>query len=292
MSIQSTIEAVAQTLPPSTRRIAEVVRERPAIVLESTISDLAMRCETSEASVVRFCRALGLSGYSQLKIELATELGREFAQFGPSLNYGSDIAATDSLREMAAKISSLEILAIQETVARLDYDALERVVSAVDASDRVLLFGVGASHFIAEDLQHKLFRIGRNAFVLGDPHEALAAAALPGARTVAIGFSHRGETQETVAFLREAARSGASTVGVTSARGSALNEVANETLFTEVRETAFRAGAMVSRIAQLAVVDCVFAGVAQRRFDETVDALKVTREAATRMHGSEKNSEI
>ncbi|WP_022883536.1 MurR/RpiR family transcriptional regulator [Glaciibacter superstes] len=285
MSIQSTIEAVVSTLSPSTRRIADAIRENPSIVLGNTISELATLCQTSEASVVRFCQAIGMSGYSQLKISLATELGREFAQFGESLNYGSDIARTDSLQEMAVKISSLEILAIQETVAKLDFGAVARVVDALDAADRSILFGVGASHFIAEDLQHKLFRIGRNAFALNDAHEAWAGASLLTPNAVAIGFSHMGETKETVNFLRVAREEGAFTVAVTSARESSLVAAAEVSLFTEVRETTFRAGAMVSRIAQLAVVDCVFAGVAQRRFDDTVEALKRTRNATRGARG-------
>lgn len=285
MSIQSTIEAVAATLSPSTRRIADAIRENPSIVLENTISEVAVQCGTSEASVVRFCQAIGLSGYSQLKIRLATELGREFAQFGGSLSYGSDIAPTDSLQEMALKISALEILAIQETIGKLDFEALAKVVSALDLAERIILFGVGASHFIAEDLQHKLFRIGRNAFVLNDAHEASAGAVLLGPQTVAIGFSHMGETKETVKFLRVAGESGAFTATVTSARGSSIAATAEVSLFTEVRETTFRAGAMVSRIAQLAVVDCVFAGVAQCRYEETVEALKRTREATKGPNG-------
>lgn len=285
MSIQSTIEATVGTLSPSLLRVADVIRENPAVVLDSTISELADSCGTSVASVVRFCRAIGLTGYVQLRMALATELGKESAQFGAPMNYGADVSADDSLREVAQKISALEILSIEETIARLDYDALERVVTAIDDAERILLFGVGASQFVAVDLQHKLFRIGRNAFVVGDLHEALAAAALSFVPTVAVGFSHLGETRETLEFLRVARESGARTIGLTSAKGSGMTRLVDEVLFTEVRETTFRAGAMVSRIAQLAVVDCIFAGVARRRYAETVEALKRTRESTRGIRG-------
>lgn len=278
MGVQSTIESVRARLSPSLQQIATVIRENPSIVLDNSINELALACDTSIASVVRFCRAIGLSGYSQLRMRLAAELGKESAQFGGSMTYGSDIAAGDSLHDVAQKIASLEILAIEETVARLDFDALERVVDAIDGARRVLLFGVGASQVVAEDLQHKLFRIGRDAFVLGDPHEARSAAALPVEGVVALGFSHLGETSETVAFLRVAKENGAHTIGLTSSPGSSLATLADDVLFTQVRETDFRAGAMVSRIAQLVVVDCIFAGVAQRRYDFTVEALRRTRE--------------
>jgi hypothetical protein len=160
------------------RLVAEVIGANPRIVLDKTISELAAACATSVASVVRFCRVLGLSGYAQLRMELAAELGREAAQFGGGLTLGAEIASSDSLQDMAAKVAALEMLAIDETVTSLDFAALERVVVALDMAERILLFGIGASRFVAQDLHHKLFRIGRNVFLLADSHEAWSAALL------------------------------------------------------------------------------------------------------------------
>jgi len=222
MGIQSRIEASAPSFTPAMRRIADALRQNPAIVREMTISALAASCDTSVASVVRFCRAIGLSGYAELRMALATELGKEAAQFGATLTLGAEIAQSDSLKEMAAKVASLEMLAIEETVAALDFRALGRIVTALDKAQRILLFGIGASQFVAQDLHHKLFRIGRNAFLMSDAHEAWSAALLSPKGTVAIGFSHSGATADTVQFLDLARESGALTVAVTSVEESAL----------------------------------------------------------------------
>lgn len=286
MSIQSTIEAAASTLPPSLARIAAVIRENPAIVIDKTINELAQECRTSVASVVRFCRAIGLSGYGPLRMALATELGKEAAQFPAWSTSGSEISDEDSLREAISKLASLELLAIEETIAQLDIDVLEAAVTAIDEADRILLFGIGAGQFVATDLAHKLLRVGRNAHALTDPHEAIAATVLRTTPTVAIGFSHGGATGETVRFLESARANGTTTIGITSVKDSPLARAADHALFTEVRESTFRAGAMVSRIAQLALIDCLFIGVAKRRFGETVDALQRTREATRELRNS------
>ncbi|GAB3600413.1 MurR/RpiR family transcriptional regulator [Microbacterium tumbae] len=279
MSIQATIEAAASGLPPSLARIAAVVRENPSIVVDKTINELADECRTSVASVVRFCRAIGFNGYAALRMSLATELGKEAAQFSGRGAFGSEISDEDTLAEAVSKLAALELLAIEETVAQIDLTVLEAAIDAIDAADRILLFGIGASQFVAEDLAHKLLRVGRNAHVPADSHEAMAATVLRPAPTVAIGFSHAGSTAETVRFLRSAAQNGAATIAVTSAKDSPLALAADYALFTQVRESTFRAGAMVSRIAQLALVDCLFVGAAKRRYAETVEALRVTREA-------------
>ncbi|WEK62479.1 MAG: MurR/RpiR family transcriptional regulator [Candidatus Microbacterium colombiense] len=285
MSVQTTIATAAETLPPSLARIARVISDNPTTAVESTISELAELCNTSVASVVRFCRAIGLRGYAALRMALAAELGRESVQFSAPAGFGSEIAVGDSLREAAGKIAALELLAIEETVAGLDYDVLAAAVDAIDQSKRILLFGVGASRLVADDLGHKLLRIGRSAIVLSDAHEASAAAALTAKKSVAIGFSNSGTTNETLRFLRTARAAGTTTIGVTSAADSPLAEAADHALFTHARESRFRAGAMVSRIAQLALVDCIFVGVAQRRHAHTVHALQRTADAAQALRG-------
>ena len=279
MSIQAEIEARRPRLSPSLARVGALLQQEPARALTSTITELAEARDTSVASVVRFCRAIGFSGYADLRVGLAQELGKESAQFADHAGYGGEIAETDTLPELAAKISLLEILAIQETIDSLDYEVLTAAVDRLDAAERILLYGVGASQLVAQDLGHKLLRIGRNAFVPSDSHEALAIAVLAPERTIAVAFSNLGETRETLRFLTAAGQAGATTVGITSSRGSTITTVAGSCLYTAVRETPFRAAAMVSRMAQLAVVDCLFAGVAQRRYGQTVAALRSTREA-------------
>ena len=278
MGIQSSIAALEGRFTPSQKRLADAIRENPSIVLDRSISELAQSCSTSVASVVRFCRVLGLSGYAQLRMSLATELGKEAAQFGANLTLGAEIAQSDTLPEMMTKVASLEMLAIDETVTGIDYEALERIVAALNSAGRILLFGIGASQFVAQDLHHKLMRIGRNAFLLSDAHEAWSTALLSPQNTVAIGFSHSGTTRDTMRYLDLARQNGAMTIAVTGSMDSPLARLADECLVAHARESSIRAGAMVSRIAQLVLVDCLFLGIAHLSYDDTIVALKRTRD--------------
>jgi DNA-binding MurR/RpiR family transcriptional regulator len=281
MSIQSTIEAALPTLSPSERRVAEAIRANPALVLDQTINEVAAAATTSVATVVRFCRAIGIGGYTHLRVQLAAELGKESAQFGDATAFGADIGREDGLPEAIAMIARLEQLAIAETIGNLDLAQIERVAQALDQASRVLMFGVSASFFVAEDLQLKLLRIGRNAFCPRDAHEGWELASLATPHTVAIAFSNSGETPETVRFADLARRHDARLVVVTGAPHSALARLGDEVVVTAAREPTLRAGAMVSRIAQLCVVDILFMALARLRYDDTVRALWLTRQALT-----------
>jgi DNA-binding MurR/RpiR family transcriptional regulator len=272
------IRALLPTLQPSLRRVAEQVLADPARAATLTVTELAAACDTSETTVIRFCKALGLPGYPQLRLALAAEAGRAEGGRGSRV-IGSDIGPGDDMRQVVEKIAFADARAVEETASQLDIAVLERVVDALARARRVDVYGVGASAFAALDFQQKLHRIGRVAFAWNDTHIALTSAALLGPRDVAVGISHTGVTGDTIDALAEARAHGATTVALTNFPRSPIARVADHVLTTAARETTFRSGAMASRLAQLTVIDCLFVGVAQRRYAETLAALEVTRDA-------------
>lgn len=271
-----TIRAALPTLRPAERRVAEAVLRDPAGVAARSISALADQCSTSGATVLRFCRAIGYRHYPDLRLALARETGREEADNGPGARLTGDISPTDSLEQIVAKITYSDARAIEDTAATLDLDSLARAIDAVAGAERIDIYGVGASGFVAQDLHQKLHRIGLLSSVWPDPHAALTSAALLGPSDVAIAISHTGTTIDTIEALRVAAEHRATTIAITNFGRAPLTDHARHVLTTAARETTFRSGAMASRIAQLAVIDCLFVGVAQRSYDRTMRALELT----------------
>lgn len=265
------------SLAPAERRVAERVLSDPVGVAASTISALARDCDTSETTVIRFCRAVGFTGYPSLRLALAAEHGRGAAGAGRELT--GDIAADDDLDKVVAKIAFADARAVEETAQQLDLGALHEVIDALVAARRVDIYGVAASATVALDFQQKLHRIGQVAFAWTDAHLALTSAALLTPGDVAVAISHSGATQDTLDALALAQRCGATTVALTNFPRSPLAQLADHVLTTAARETTFRSGATASRLAQLTVVDCVFVGVAQRTFETTQRALELTHEA-------------
>lgn len=276
------IRAALPSLAPAERRVADIVLADPAQAAELSISALGKQAETSVATVMRFCRAVGIPNYPQLRLALAAAAAREHALGGSRPVPGTDISATDTLGDIVRKIIYNEVRALEDTGSGLDTEALGRAVTAVAAARRIDIFGVGANAFVGQDLHQKLHRIGHMAFVWTDRHAALTATALLGPGDVALAISHSGETEDTVEPLRAAAERGATTIALTNVPRSTLAQSAELVLTTCARETPFRSGATVSRIAQLALIDCLFVGVAQRSFDATTTALEKTYGAVQR----------
>jgi DNA-binding MurR/RpiR family transcriptional regulator len=273
---------IRQSLPnlrPAEARIAEVVLADPAAVVGKTITELAALVGTSQATVVRFCRAVGYAGYPEFRIDLAQATSRRAVEQERANVAHGEIDPDDTLQDVVTKIAFHEARTIEETARMLDLDALEQVAAAVAQAPRIDLFGVGSSGLTAQDLAQKLQRIGLLCFASPDPHVQLQSAALLGPGAVAVGVSHSGLTVETNDALRIAHARGATTVAVTNFPESPLVEHADVVLTTTARETQFRSGALSSRIAQLALVDFLFVRVAQRLYDRTTENLRATYEA-------------
>lgn len=273
------LRAALPALRPSERRVAEFVLSDPGKAVSLSITDLAERCQTSVASVVRCCRSLGFSGYAEFRRELASSVGREQVTLGRFGVSDSDISADDDVQSVVAKIAFHEARAIEATASALDLESLDAVAEAIVAAPRIDIYGVASSGLAALDLQQKLHRIGMVSFAWTDVHLALTSAAVLTPGCVAIGFSHSGLTVEVADGLAAARARGATTVLVTNFPASPIAAEADHVLATSATETLYRPGAMSGRVTQLAVIDFLFVRIAQRLSGRTAEPLQLTYDA-------------
>ncbi|MGH3951841.1 MAG: MurR/RpiR family transcriptional regulator [Pseudonocardiaceae bacterium] len=274
MRIRSLLPGLAR----AEQRVAKVVLEDPSRVARRSITEVAVAADTSETTVTRFCKAIGVGGYPQLRIALAADSARTAARTHRRI--GGDIVESDDLATVVSKVSFADARAVEETADQLALDTLQQVIDAVARAGRIDIYGVGASAFVAADLQQKLHRIGKVSFAWSDTHIMLTSAGALGAGDVAIALSHSGATSDTVEALRSAREHSATTVAVTNFPRSPISKVADHTLTTAARETTFRSGATASRTAQLTVIDCLFVGVARRHGQAAMLALDAAGQAA------------
>ena len=230
--------------------------------------------------MTRFCKAIGVGGYPELRIALAADTARSAARANHDL--GGDIGPDDDLRQVVGKVAFADARAVEETAEQLDVESLQQVVEAVAGARpgrrlRLRRQRVRRRRPPAEAAPHRpdLLRLERHA------HRADLGSGADRARTSRSASRTRASTAETVEALRVAREHGATTVALTNFPRSPITEVADHVLTTAARETTFRSGAMASRIAQLTVIDCLFIGVAQRHVESAKTALEATYEAVS-----------
>ncbi len=275
-------DRVRATLPRLTgalRLVADTVLAEPAAVAELSTAALAARAGVSQASVTRFAQALGLASHQQLRIAVATQLGRATAP-GWSTDLGPVITDDDTVGRVVTVVANADIRAITQTVEQLDLEALDRAARALAAAGRIDVYGVGGSSTTAAELEMRLFRIGAQVRAWPEIHGAATSAALLTDQDVAVAISHSGTTAEVLEPIELARDRGATTIAITSDPRSPLATVADEVLATAVLETSFRSGGLAARHSQLVIADCLYIRVAQLTSDRAGRAIDLTDDIA------------
>ncbi len=283
-ALAAKVRTLAPSMTRSMQRVAETVAADPAGCAALTVTGLAERTGTSEATVVRTARILGYPGYRDLRLALAGLAAQQQSGRAPALT--TDIAVDDPIADVVAKLAYDEQQTLADTAAGLDTVQLGAAVSALAGARRTDIYGVGASGLVAQDLAQKLLRIGLIAHAhASDPHLAVTNAVQLKAGDVAIAITHSGSTGDVIEPLRVAFEHGATTVAITGRPDGAVTQYADHILTTSTaRESELRPAAMSSRTSQLLVVDCLFIGVAQRTYEQAAPALSASYEALAHRH--------
>ncbi|MDE0762097.1 MAG: SIS domain-containing protein [Cellvibrionales bacterium] len=268
--LTQTISDSLTTLRKSERKVAEFVLKDPLTVIRMRIVDLAQHAEVSEPTVVRFCRAVGCSGFQDFKLALAQQLAS-------SPSYGQ-IAVTDqdSTREYTHKVFDTTVDTLLKVRDSLDLETLDAAIAAIYNAQRVEFYGFGASAAVAFDGQHKFFRLQITSAAYADPHlQNMSATSLhPG--DVVIAISQSGRSQALLDSMELVKQAGGIVIGL-SPTDSPVARSASISIHVDAKEDNQIYIPLSSRIAHLAVIDVLAIGVAQKKgpkLDEHLMRLK------------------
>nr|WP_272807521.1 MULTISPECIES: MurR/RpiR family transcriptional regulator [unclassified Shinella] len=236
----------APTMTRALERVAAFVLADPQSVLFKSITELAEEAQSSEASVIRFCRELGYPGFQNFKLALAHELATL-----------QQPVSTATPGDVVQELVETARIALDETQRLLDRKVIADVSSLLLSARHVEIFGVAASAITAQYLEYKLARLGISAHIARDSHLATMASATAAAADLYILVSTSGSTIDTLRVAENAHARGARIVGITNRTKSPLAAICDFVLLASSPETPLTGGAFQSKISQLLIVDAI-----------------------------------
>lgn len=242
------------SLRPSERKVAVTVMNDPEAAMQSPIATLAESAGVSEPTVNRFCRNIGCSGFTDLKLKLAQSVARGT----PFVS--SHVEPGDTADEYVGKIFGATAAALARAGRTIDKKAVSRAVAAIAAAKRLMFFGVGGSGAVATDALHKFVRLDVPSVAHADVMMQRMAAAGLAKGDVLVVISNTGRTIPLLDVTKIALARGATVIGIT-APGSPLAEISTIAIGVESLEDTDVYTPMVSRIAHLTVIDVLATGV-------------------------------
>jgi DNA-binding MurR/RpiR family transcriptional regulator len=274
------IKRRANYLNPALKKIANYILKSPDKVKSMTIKELSGKCKISEATVTRFVREIELNSFQELKIAIAETLSSSTANnIQPSEKFVyDDIRANDSVEKIIEKMTFRNIQSIEDTKRLIDKSEIQKAVRAVERSDYITFFAMGASAIAAESGTFRFLRIGKNAVFHKDLSvQAINATGLKKS-TLAIGISNSGRSIPTVSALKLAKENGATTISITSFEKSPIVKYADIKFFTAATSAALGPAiyheSLLARMAQVYVIDILYAAYAVKNFKYSLTYLE------------------
>jgi RpiR family carbohydrate utilization transcriptional regulator len=255
------IKSTLSSLAPAEQRVGKLLLSDPRTFSTLPVTELAERAGVSKPTVVRFCRSMGYEGLSDFKLKLAGSLSEGV----PFIH--RNVGAQDNSNDVLVKVIDNTVTAFLKYRNDASSAAIDKAAEAIALTHkkgkRLEFFGVGNSGIVAQDAQHKFFRLGFHTISHSDGHLQIMSASLLGPGDCLVVFSNSGRTRDLLDSCEIAKKNGATTVVVT-ASGSPLANAGKIHLAADHPESYEKFSPMVSRLLHLMIVDVLATTVALR----------------------------
>jgi len=258
----------------SEKRVADWVLAHPKEAVGATLAQVSKECGTSEPTVVRFCRKVGLAGFRELGIRLTEALSN------PASYVHRDVRPDDSSSDAVLKVMDASIQSLIDMRSHLSVMPIDEAVAAMSSARQIAFAGLGASGHVARDACHKFFRLGVPCSSLMDTPMILQFASIAEPDDVLVLLSHTGRWPEFARAANLATGRGATVIAITNPQSDLAREATLLFPCQLIEDTGVYTP-MSSRLAQLALLDAVHVALALERGEHAVDRLRKSKDALT-----------
>lgn len=219
-------------------------------VIELSIQDLAKEAFVSTATIMRFCKKLGYSGFSELKFFLKEEVQ----------NDDRSLQSTDY-----ESVVSCNLVSITNTIKNLNKEVVDNVVLAMLRAKRIHFFGKGLTESILNYAVKLLYTSGTAVSQYEDTHLAYIMAERMNQDDLLFVASLSGNTHQIVRMAQIAKSRNATVVTITKNDINELTSIGNYSLGVETDGIVTHPADFASRIPMLLVLNIVITMFAGQR---------------------------
>lgn len=278
-NLMDSITEQYHSFPRSGKKLADYIFANRGDAQYLSISDLSEKSGVSEASITRFCRSLGLSGYNAFKLALARS--ERVSDLGEPMGTPEGISSEDSLGSIFQKLHASNILSLTETLNLLDEAAVEQAADLLSKADRIYCFGQGGSMVMAMEAWAR-FSTATSRFIhIQDSHMQSINISLSTDRDVILFFSYSGSTKDMEDIMTIAKQRNIPVILVTHFPRSRAAEFADIILLCGYNESPLQSGSVAAKVGQLFLIECLFYAFCKRNPEYYSAARTATAEAIT-----------
>ncbi len=231
-----------RTLSGTEYHILEYVVKNQNKVLGMTVQELSDTMYVSTASIMRFCKKLGFSGFSEFKFHLKSEMNTK-------------TIATSKMTVEDMKTSILSDL--EKTNSFIDAQTLESVVQLLSSDKNIHFFSKGITTCVFSYFQKYLLTLGRHSTLYDDTHIAYLSVEHMCENDVFFVASLSGLTAQVIKSAQIAKANGATIVAFSKMDNNPLSAIAHYSFYSPSENIVYGSIDTQSRTSMFLIVDLI-----------------------------------
>jgi DNA-binding MurR/RpiR family transcriptional regulator len=276
------IQLALPELSKSEKKVANYLLENPESTLQMTIHELSEKAETSSASVVRFCKSMGIESFSQLKIQLSANTKKE------TISTTTEISKNDSSLNIIDKTLNSTVQLLRNTAEQIPVKTLLKVSDLMKEADNIFVYGIGSSFLIAQEFMQRWNRLGKKVYAITDRDLIISMLSTSKEKNLFLAISYSGATKEVVSLAQFIKSLNIPTVGLSKKGTHPLSKNVDYLLTTSrVPSSELRSGTLLSKFAQLLVIDTLYSFYTSSDYEDTLKMLKTSKSALKKFHSAD-----
>ncbi len=233
MKLRDRISEKYMGLTKSLKKVAEYTLNNPQDFAIHSAAEIGERVGVSETTIIRFCYALGYSGFSELQKEVRRQIildGEVNPNQSSLKQYQSSKEGMANRSKFYAKVMERDIINIQQTISRIKEDQFQLAVQKITEASDILISGYRTSFAAAHWLTFALNIVRGNARTYRPATDDLILfVEKMDARSVFIAVTFHRYMKDTLQLAQIAKERGAFVIGLTDTSISPITRYADVT---------------------------------------------------------------
>lgn len=264
--IVNQIRVLCNTFTSVEKRIADAILETPArLLVNMTISDLARMCSTSETSIFRFCKKIGMSGYHEFKRQMF--FGEPLKPTQQAEFNEVTLQKLNTVTEETQRISNVYKQCIENMVAMINPQDVSDAVDLMVNARNIYFFGAGISMLSAMEAKNQFLNVTPNVNASTNLYMQQTEAERMTSEDVAVFFSFSGATNVITRIAETLAARNVPIILITRYAKSPLSRLSRFCFISDTNDVGTRHATMVAPTSQLFMMDILYTIYCMRTLD-------------------------
>ena len=261
-SVIPIIETVYDTLTNSEKTIADFFINNIEDANLSA-SSVASNLHISEASLTRFSKKCGFSGYRQFIYEYKNNI----------------IENPHNYQQLTKRVLADYDEILNKSYSLIDEEQIERIIQLIIEAKRVYFYGIGSSGLVAQEMKSRFMRLGLYCDAFTDPDQMKINSSLLDEDSIILGLSVSGEAPALQNAFKQAGKNKVKTVLFTANKKKPFTDICNEIVSVATSQNLSYGNRISPQFPLLVIIDIFYAYFLNSDFDSRKEIFSSTLSA-------------